>query len=355
MPKCYLPPVIRGKELLITTFSQTVGYQISTHNIPDIWAQTQGEGIKIAVLDTGCDREHEDIVGGVVGGENVSAEDEIRRYCRQTNNKNRCRKYLKKIRGNYKDGDGHGTHVSGIIRATNNTFGIVGVAPKVSLYTIKVLDDNGLGTYDGIALGIQQALDQGCDIINMSLGGSESASLLHDAIKEAYNVGVPVICAAGNSGDVRKAEFPARYPETIAIGALNKENLRAEFSQTGGNLDFMAPGVDILSLIPGGRYQVMSGTSMATPWVTGVVALMMAKHRKYGGQTPVETVEDVKEHLRKTAIDFGDAGKDREYGFGLVDVQKAINELSDEDLKLTLEERVELLESKVLQLESLVA
>lgn len=288
---------------IVTSFGQTVGWQISKYNIPAVWAETEGEDITVAVLDTGCELAHPDLAASLIPGYNY------------TNNTDQVN-----------DDHGHGTHVSGIITANNNAQGIVGVAPKAKILVVKVLTNSGTGTVQGVANGILYALDQHVDIISMSLGSSSGMPELHDAIKRAYRENVPVICASGNSGDIPVA-FPARYPETISIGALTDRNLRAEFSQTGAMLDFMAPGVSIQSTYPVSRYEYLSGTSMSCPWAAGVVALMMAKHRKVGGATPLNTVEDVREHLRKTAIDLSVAGKDSLTGYGLVDVTKALAEI----------------------------
>jgi len=291
----------------VTTFAQQVGYQISKHNIPNIWLDTQGEGITIAVLDTGVDPDHPDLTGSIVGTWNaIKNQDRV------------------------EDRDGHGTHCTGIITANNNNIGMVGVAPQAKILTVKVLGDDGSGSYAGIATGIRYAIQQKVDIISMSLGGPSGPEDFHAAVKEAYNANIPVICAAGNSGDLGVISYPARYTETIAIGALNDANLRAEFSETGVKLDFMAPGVDIFSTYAKGKYRVLSGTSMATPWVAGVVALMMSKHRKVGGGTPLTSVEDVREHLKKTAIDLDVAGKDPKTGYGLIDVSKALEDIAPE-------------------------
>ncbi len=337
----HLPDVTRKAVRQIHSLSQTVGYQISTHHIPDVWLETEGEDITIAVLDTGCQADHEDLQGSVPSGINFTTND----------------------KKDFSDRDGHGTHCSGIISANNNTIGIVGVAPKAKIMAMKVLGDDGSGTYEWIISGIMRAVSKKVDIISMSLGGSDYYDRLHDAVRHAYKKGIPIICAAGNSGNIHQLDYPGRYPETISIGALNKDNIRAEFSQTGEKLDFMAPGVDILSTVPVNQYQSMSGTSMATPWAAGIVALIISKHRKSGGGTPINGVEDIKEHLRKTAIDMGDLGKDEFTGFGLIDVDKMLSSMQSDnagnleipdhipDSPKSVEERLEELEARLVALE----
>lgn len=220
------------------------------------------------------------------------------------------------------DKQSHGTFVSGVITANRNELGMVGVAPKCKILNKKVLNDFGEGTEELVAQGIREAVEAHVDIINMSLGASVDLPLVHEAIKMAYDKGIVVVCAAGNSGDIGMLEYPAKYPECISVGALNAQNLRAEFSQTGSCLDFMAPGVDIVSTVPIHEYVQGSGTSFSAPFVSGIIALIISKHRKHGGNTPIKNVEDIREHLKRTAIDIGDVGKDVQHGFGLIDVEK---------------------------------
>lgn len=319
------------------TLSQKVGYQVSKFHVPDVWKDTEGEGINVAILDTGCDCQHADL--------------------RACNGSYTCIPRLKKPgSGNagVADGDGHGTHVSGIIAARNNTIGIVGLAPKCNIFPIKVLDDSGSGSIEWVVEGLNRVLqgrkNKKFDVVNMSLGSTEGDPRLRKALQRLYEAGIPVVCAAGNAG-TKQLDYPARYPETIAVGAVDENNLKASFSQMGPNLDFMAPGVSILSTVPNNRYMIMSGTSMATPWITGVIALMIAKHRKHGGDTPINSVEDVRDHLKKACIDMKQAGRDQATGFGLIDVPKIWKESVLPTL--TLEERVEILESKVQKLEKM--
>ena len=299
----YLPYINRGPIKNSDGFSaksQQFGYQIIDYKLPEIWSKTQGEGIKIAVLDTGCQVSHPDLAGSFVSG--------------STHNRD-------------EDRHGHGSHCCGIISGNNNDLGIVGVAPKVVLEPIKVLGDDGSGSFSGVTNGVLEAIDLGADIISMSLGAAYNYRPLRDAIRKAYDLGIPTIAAAGNSGNTGKLDYPGNYAETISVGALDNKKLRAGFSQTGANLDFMAPGVSILSCIPGGEYQYMSGTSMATPWLAGVLALIISKHRMHGGGTPVDTVEQMREHLKRVAVDLEDVGRDRNTGWGLIDVGRAIDEI----------------------------
>jgi len=305
-----LPDVVVNavQSMPMTNLSQQTGYQIGDHNIPAVWKETQGEGITVAVLDTGCQMDHEDLNGRLINGYNFNGDTET-----------------------INDTHGHGTHCAGIIAASNNDLGMVGVAPKAKVLVIQVLGRGGRGSMGDVAKGIDFAIEQGADIISMSLGSPSSSNAVHAAIKAAYKKGIPVICAAGNSGDIGRLDYPARYPETISIGALDENKDRTSWSQTGPALDFMAPGVEIYSTIIGNRYAKMSGSSMACPWAAGVVALMLSSLKKewqakYGTPYALSStnVERIRIQLKKTAIDMDEVGKDIKTGWGLINPPKAV-------------------------------
>jgi subtilisin family serine protease len=164
---------------------------------------------------------------------------------------------------------------------------VIGVAPRCRLLVAKVLGDDGSGTSDAVAAGIDWAADAGADILSMSLGSPHPAEEIHAAIRRAVAKGKFVICAAGNDGRDRSVNYPARWEDTVAVGAVDRNGAVARFSSRGPEVDLCAPGQDILSTFFAGGYAKLSGTSMATPFVAGVVALMLAKHRASGGATPV--------------------------------------------------------------------
>ncbi len=226
---------------------------------PRIWEKTRGKGITVAILDTGCDLTHPDLKEQIAGGRNFTGDDN----------------------GNpdvFKDYNGHGTHVAGTIAAIQNNNGVVGVAPEAKLLIIKVLDQNGSGQYEWIINGMNYAIEQKADIISMSLGGPVDVPELHQAIQNAVNNNIPVICAAGNEGDGNDSTdefaYPGSYNEVISVGAIDLERNTSRFSNSNNELDLVAPGEKILSTYLNGQYAALSGTSMATPHVSGAMALI---------------------------------------------------------------------------------
>ncbi|AOV06766.1 S8 family peptidase [Sporosarcina ureilytica] len=226
---------------------------------PKIWQETKGEGVTIAVLDTGCDIHHPDLKDRIIGGKNFTDDDG----------------------GNpeqYNDYNGHGTHVAGTIAASENNVGVVGVAPAASLLIVKVLNKRGSGQYDWIIGGIHYAIEQKVDIISMSLGGPVDNPKLYEAIKLAIAHNILVVCAAGNEGDGNDSTdefaYPGRYNEVICVGAINFERLSSDFTNSHDEIDLVAPGEEILSTYLNGKYARLTGTSMAAPHISGALALI---------------------------------------------------------------------------------
>ncbi len=273
---------------------QTVPWGITHINADDVQATgNTGSGAKVAILDTGIDASHEDL--SVAGGAS----------------------FIDTEPDPYNDGNSHGTHVAGTVAGLNNTLGILGVAPSASLYAVKVLDSSGSGTYSGIIKGIEWAVSNNMDVISMSLGGSRGSTSLQQAVDNAYNSGVLVVAAAGNDGAKGKRNtigYPAKYASAMAVGAVDNSNNRASFSSVGDELEIMAPGVNVLSSVPGNAYDTYNGTSMATPHVSGAAALILADN-------PSLSNVQVRNILNSTAIPLGDAFY---YGNGVLDVQAAV-------------------------------
>lgn len=297
------------------SMKQTTGWQIASYNFPAIWTQTKGKGVKVAIIDTAVDLNHPDIK--IEGGWDFV--------------KNAPLSKSTPVQG-------HGTHVSGIIGAKDNNIGIVGIAPECSLYSLPVLDDTGSGSYTNIIKALDWCIANKIDVINMSLGGGSDTPEFYQAIRRVYDANIPMICAGGNGDwDTGYLDFPGTYDETIAVAAINESFTRATFSSIGPNIDLAAPGVNILSCTPNNTYSIFSGTSMATPFVTGLVALMIAKHRISGGTTPLNNVEDVRQHLIKVCKDVDYKGRDGYTGYGLVNPNASM----DYDVQPTIPALVE--------------
>lgn len=250
--------------------------------IPDMWRVTQGDGVKVAVLDTGIDTDHPDFVGAVVASKDFTGD-------------------------GIEDANGHGTHTAGIIGARANGYGFVGVAPKCDLIIGKVLADDGYGSYEWIADGVDWAVAEGADIINLSLGGPYSDPSMFTAIYNALAAGVSVCCAGGNEGSLLQNSigFPGRYGGVITVASHDHNGRPSGFSSRGGEIDIMAPGSDIWSTYLDGGYASLSGTSMASPFAAGVCALILAKHKVATSHTEIHNCEDMREHLVRMATHPG--------------------------------------------------
>lgn len=234
---------------------------------PEVWdVADRGKGNVIAILDTGCQPDHPDLKDRIIDGKNFTPD-------------------FNGDPTNFDDNNGHGTHVAGTVAASyRKEGGVVGVAPEAQLLILKVLAGEGGGEYQGIIDGIQYAIDwkgpsgESVSVISMSLGGPEDVEELHEVIKRSVGAGIPVVCAAGNEGDDRydtnEFAYPGAYGEVIQVGAINFNRQIENFSNTNDEIDLVAPGVDIYSTFPGGKYASLSGTSMATPHVSGALALI---------------------------------------------------------------------------------
>ena len=304
-PQQYRLPPLRI-EATCLTLAETIDWGLAAYGVPEQWKQSRGGGIKVAVLDTGLDAAHADLADGI---------DEARDFTAS--------------RQGPHDAHGHGTHVAGIVAARQNGGGVVGVAPQCRLLVAKVLDDSGSGAIDAIVAGIDWACRQGADVLSLSFGSPQASPELEAALTAAVEQGKFVVCAAGNDGRADTVNYPARWPFTVAVGAVDREGRIARFSSRGEAVDICAPGEGVLSTWTGGGYARLSGTSMAAPFVTGIVALMLAKHRQRGSRTPVRTQGELLEHLRRTAVDAGPTGHDPSYGYGLIDPGRLLAEADD--------------------------
>ncbi len=269
-----------------------------------------GAGAVVAVIDSGVQADHPDLAGRIGPGYDVVQRDTTPQ-----------------------DGDGHGTHVLGIVgAASGNGVGIESVAPAATLMPVRVLGDDGGGSTDSVARGIDWAREHGADVINLSLGtevpliGASGGDAFDAAIRRAIAAGIVVVAAAGNSG-VPVCEQPAAGDGLLCVGAVDKRRQRSFFSSFGRGLGLVAPGgsgasatgmevgEDVLSTFPRSAYRELAGTSQAAPHVAGVAALLVA--RGVTGQAAVR-------RLLATATDLGAPGNDSQYGAGLVNARAAV-------------------------------
>ena len=280
--------------------AQTLPWGVDRIDAELAWSTSTGAGVKVAVVDTGIDMDHPDLVANLKGGFNAIA-----------------------VKGRYKDPNdfdddhGHGSHCAGIIAAVDNDIGVVGVAPEAWLYGVKVLAKNGSGQTSDCIEGIEWCTDNGMDVISMSWGSTSYDQALADTCAAAWAAGAVLVGAAGNSGVESPDLYPAGYSSVMAISATDSSDNIASFSNYGSEIELGAPGVYIYSCYKEGGYVTMSGTSMACPHVSGVAALVLAAFPSY-------TNDQVRQHLWDTAEDIGDPGWDIYFGYGLVDAQAAV-------------------------------
>lgn len=284
-------------------------WSISHIHAREMWKRGYtGEGVVVAVLDTGCNTSHPYIRHSIIGGMNFT-DDHMGRS------------------SDFSDNNGHGTHICGIISAAyNRKNGMSGIAPDAKLLVLKVLGEDGSGDIEPILKAMNMAINwrgpggKRVNIIGMSFGTEQNYKELEDAVNRAADNNILVVAAAGNDGDgKRKTDeiiYPGYYNSVIQVGASNINDEPAVFSNSNKHLDIVAPGVDILSLGLNNNYTVMSGTSMACPHVAGGAALIMSYYMKNYGYMP--TRKDVIYRLIRNSRKLNYSRN--EVGYGLLDL-----------------------------------
>jgi subtilisin len=301
--------VVEDKEVFLV--EQTLPWGVNRIDADVVHSNgNKGNGINVAIMDTGIDYTHEDLDDNYCGGYDFAG----RLYQRNKNDANPM------------DYAGHGTHCAGIVAAVDNDIGVVGVAPEAKLWAVKVFDDRGNGVYSDTIEGFEWCIDTHSDgdpdndiqVISMSFGSAGEYTPLNEWLEAAYAEGIVLVGAAGNeyAGD-DTVIYPARHDKVIAVAATDHYDDRAIFSSTGPAVELAAPGVNIPSTVPDGGYEAWSGTSMACPHVAGTAALVIA--------SGITDNEAVRARLNETAEDLGDTeGRDPLFGYGLVDAEKAV-------------------------------
>ncbi|MBO8170440.1 MAG: S8 family peptidase [Bacillaceae bacterium] len=233
---------------------ERVPWGVKRIGAPRMWQESTGRNVRIGVIDTGIDAFHPELRGRVARGI-----------------------HMQSPRYKYGDLNGHGTHVSGIIASAHNRQGIKGIAPGVLLYNAGTFDQNGNASSIDIAEAIQWCMNQHVNVINMSFGSPKRSEAISRMVKAAYNRGITLVASAGNN-DGGPVDYPAKHPEVIAVGAINRNNKISPFSSRGKDVTIYAPGEKILSTWTGNSYKRLDGTSMAAAHVSGMAALLLAKN-----------------------------------------------------------------------------
>jgi thermitase len=255
------------------------------------WNAAKGDGAKIALVDSGVYSKHPDI-GRIIAQRDFVEGDAVA-----------------------DDVYGHGTHVTGIAGAlTNNGKGVAGGCFECGLLIAKVMGPIGFTTDSRIVQGIKWSVNNGADVVNLSLGGSGDSSVLSMAINRAYGQGAVVVAAAGNEG-TNVPQYPAAYSKVIAVSATTTDGRLASFSNRGDWVDLAAPGTGILSTSKSGGYDRMSGTSMAAPLVSGLAGLLASRGM---------SADSIRQRMQTTAKDLGPVGDDPRFGHGRIDADNAV-------------------------------
>ena len=289
-PDNELAPALNTKEVTPNDKGFSSQYYLKEINAPKAWRTTVGNSqVVVAVLDTGIDANHPDLLGKISGGD----DDDLT------------------------DGIGHGTEVAGIIAAnTNNSQGIAGIAWKTKILSLRITDDVGQARVSTVATALDEAYNNGAKIVQISLSTNQYSKTLQNAISQAQSRGLIVISTAGNTG-VQELRYPGAFSGVIAVGSVDKDKKLESYSTTGEHVSFVAPGTSIYTTTTGSNYNSVSGTSFSAPQVSGAAALVWSL-------APDLTSDEVRDILIRSADDLGDPGKDVKYGYGILNMQKAV-------------------------------
>lgn len=301
----YLPLIMHDYCPNPFSYNESIRYNMEKINVKNIWRCIQGSGIVVAVVDSGVDLDHPDLQANIVTGKT---------FVSGTSSPD--------------DDNGHGSHVAGVVAGVGNNGGIIGVAPRAKIMPVKVLDYGGSGTTFGAAEGIRWAADHGARIINMSWGGVGYSSTLVDAIRYAADSrGALLVASGGNCGDESyyfngcfyedQPVYPAALSSVMAVASTDENDNQSSFSNQGDYIDIAAPGSNIYSTYQAGGYKEMSGTSMASPHVAGLAALIWSQDTSL-------TSSQVRTKIKSTAKDLGASGWDDKFGYGRINATAAV-------------------------------
>ncbi len=273
---------------------EVLDYGVKMSGAPLEWGETKGEGVRIGVIDTGVDLRHEDLSSAIMDA--VSFVPNVR---------------------SPQDDNGHGTHVCGIIGARKNGVGVIGVAPECELYVAKAFDKEGNSSASAIIQSIDWLIKKRVHIINMSFSSHTASKDYENALQMAHNNGITLVCAAGNEGKRGRSTigYPGKFSQTITVTAVDINKKTTDFSSFGYESELCAAGVNIYSTYIGNSYASLSGTSMATPIITGAAAVLSGKGaRRYRRRL---TPSEIRFCLHMYTEDISRRGWDKTYGYGL--------------------------------------
>lgn len=277
------------------TEREIIDYGVRMVGAPLEWNETTGENVRVGIIDTGVDTDHIELKNRIKDGINFSGGSE----------------------DDFEDENGHGTHIAGIVAAERNGVGVVGVAPKADLYIAKAFGAGGKTDYSAIEKSVRWLEDKKVDVINMSFSSGYTSAKYRSLIWDAHEKGISIICAAGNEGELgnNTIGYPANFPETVAVSAVDINRNIADFSSRGKAAEICAAGIDIYSTFLNGGYATLSGTSMACPIITGAVAILQSKgYLRYGRRL---TPEEIRLLLNIYTEKHGEKGRDNCYGYGI--------------------------------------
>lgn len=295
-----LPPDVKIKAVT-KALSEVVDWSLNYMHIPELWKQTKGKGVHVAVLDTGFSP-HPDLDDAMV--ETVDF----------THSPSGARDVV-----------GHSMWCLGMIGGRANGIGVIGVMPECRMSAYKVLGDGGSGDENSIGAAMERVLQTDVDICSLSLGGGQMSDGLRKLFQRFTSKrGKFLFGAAGNDGNLLDVNYPAKWPEFLCIGAIGKDGRPTRFSNGGPRVDAYAPGLEMVSTIPmeRGGYGTMSGTSMACPQAAAIGGLALAKHREFQGATELATTEQMREHIKRTAK--------MENGIGIINPVALLDEIKSE-------------------------
>lgn len=283
----------------IQTLSDIIDWGVIDIEVPKLWNKNKGENISVMVCDTGIIN-HEDL------NENIDHDKAI--------------SFIKDE--DYIDHQGHGTSVAGVIAAKDSGYGTIGVAPNCKIIPVKCLSNKGFGTNESLKNALEYAIQIKPDIVNMSLGAqTPQGEVFHQLLKELNLLNIPVVCAMGNYGE-KFSCFPADYPETIGVTSYRKDRNISNFSSRSDQADFALPGEDILTTSLNNQYSIVNGTSFAAPFLSGLIAIILSEAKK---KNITYTTQQIKELLIQSSEDYGIAGRDRLFGYGIIEVNNLEN------------------------------